>query len=177
MKNKKGFTPSPSFNDKSFTDTKVPKNLVRGFTLMELLVVIGIIAVLAAVIMLVLNSGRDSSVDAAIKSSLVNARTQAQLFYDKNQNSYGVASSSCLPVVGTLFAEPTIAAQIIQVDNQNGPTPNSIACFSNGSLFAIASVLKTDTKKAYCIDANNSGKVVSINDGDASTGIFAYNCI
>lgn len=149
----------------------------KGFTLMELLVVIGIIGLLAAVIIGSLQSGRDKSVDAAIKSSLVNARTQAQLFYDKNASSYGTATSSCAATVGTVFADPTIAAQIVQVDNQNGATANSISCSSNGASFAIASVLKTDATKAYCVDGNNAGKVVTITSGDAATAIsLASNC-
>jgi len=150
---------------------------IKGFTLMELLVVIGIIGILAAVIVGSLGTGRNKSDDAAIKSSLVNARTQAQLFYDKNTLSYGTASSSCAATVGTLFADPTIAAQIVQIDNQNGSTANSISCSSTSSAFAIASVLKTDTTKAYCIDANNAGKTVTLTTaGDASTAITASSC-
>ncbi len=149
----------------------------KGFTLMELLVVIGIIGILAAVILSSLGSGRDKSVDAAIKSSLVNARTQAQLFYDKNSNTYATASSVCTATVGTLFADPTIAAQITQVDAQNGSFANSIVCSSTTSAFAIASVLKTNTSKAYCIDANNAGKLITLSTaGDASTAITASYC-
>ncbi|MGI9117994.1 MAG: type II secretion system protein [Minisyncoccia bacterium] len=149
----------------------------KGFTLMELLVVIVIIGLLAAVIIGALQSGRDKSVDSAIKSSLVNARTQAQLFYDRNTNSYGATTSSCAATVGTVFADPTIAAQITQVDNQNGSTTNSISCASNGASFAIASVLKTDATKAYCVDGNNAGKIVTITSGDASTAInVSSNC-
>ena len=144
---------------------------------MELLVVIGIIGLLAAVIIGSLQSGRDKSVDAAIKSSLVNARTQAQLFYDKNTSSYGTTTSSCSASVGTVFADPTIAAQIVQVDNQNGSTANSISCSSNGGSFAIASVLRTAATKAYCVDGNNTGKIITITTGDAATAInVSSNC-
>lgn len=146
---------------------------IKGFTLMELLIVIGIIGILAAVIIGSLGSGRNKSDDAAIKSSLVNARTQAQLFYDKNTLSYGTASSVCTPTAGTLFADPTIAAQIVQVDKQNGATAKSISCSSTTSAFAIASVLKTSATKAYCVDGDNAGKIVSITSGDASTAINA----
>ena len=161
-------------NKKSMLDNILTN---KGFTLIELLVVIGIIAILAAVIVASLSSGRDKSVDAAIKSSLINARTQAQLFYDKNGNSYATASSVCSPTVGTLFADPTIAAQIVQVDDQNGTSANSIVCSSTSSAFAIASVLKTNTSKAYCIDATNAGKIINLTTaGAASTAITASYC-
>ncbi len=175
MKKLQAFTPTPSFNKTSFTNSRIPKNLVSGFTLIELLVVIGIIGVLAAVIMGSLNSSRATSVDAAIKSSLVNARTQAQIYNDKYLG-YGTATSACLPTTGTLFADVTIAAEIKQIDDQNGATPKSISCVATPGSFAIASVLKTNSAKAYCIDANNTGKVVAVTAGDASTAFVGTNC-
>ncbi len=63
-------------------------NLRRGFTLIELLVVIAIIGILASVVLASLNSARNKGSDAAVKSSLNNARAQAEIFYDTNTNSY-----------------------------------------------------------------------------------------
>lgn len=60
----------------------------RGFTLIELLVVIAIIGILASVVLASLNSARDSGQDAANKSNLNNARAQAELYFDGNDNSY-----------------------------------------------------------------------------------------
>lgn len=60
----------------------------RGFTLIELLVVIAIIGILASVVLASLNTARDKGADAAIRSNLNNARAQAELYYDDNDNSY-----------------------------------------------------------------------------------------
>ncbi len=60
------------------------KTLNRGFTLIELLVVIAIIGILASVVLASLNSARAKGSDAAIKSSLNNMRSQAELYYDSN---------------------------------------------------------------------------------------------
>ncbi len=60
----------------------------RGFTLIELLVVIAIIGILASVVLASLNSARDKGANAAAKSSLNNARAQAELFYDDAGRTY-----------------------------------------------------------------------------------------
>ena len=56
----------------------------RGFTLIELLVVIAIIGLLSAVVLASLNAARAKGADAAAKSGLASARTQAELYYSVN---------------------------------------------------------------------------------------------
>lgn len=60
----------------------------QGFTLIELLVVIAIIGILSSVVLASLNTARDKGSDSAIKANLSNARAQAELFYDDNNNDY-----------------------------------------------------------------------------------------
>ena len=61
--------------------------LSRGFTLIELLVVIAIIGILSAVVLSQLNSARTKGTDASIKSTLSNAPTASQLYYDFYNNN------------------------------------------------------------------------------------------
>ena len=64
----------------------------RGFTLVELMIVIAIIGILAAVVLASLSSARDKGADAAVKSNLNGVRSQAALVYD-NVHDYATVCS------------------------------------------------------------------------------------
>ena len=66
-------------------------SLQRGFTLLELLVVIVIIGILTAIVLVSLTNARKKGSDAGVKSNLVGSRSQAEIFYNTNTvvvNSY-----------------------------------------------------------------------------------------
>ena len=61
----------------------------RGFTLIEMLVVVAIISILATVVLGQLTRARAQAANAAVKSTLSNLRTQATLVYSAiSPNSY-----------------------------------------------------------------------------------------
>lgn len=68
--------------------------LKKGFTLIELLVVIAIIGILSAVVLASLNTARDQANDAAVKSQLGQLRSEAELYYNNNNQQYGDGSTS-----------------------------------------------------------------------------------
>jgi prepilin-type N-terminal cleavage/methylation domain-containing protein len=110
----------------------------RGFTLIELLVVIAIIGILASVVLASLNSARDKGADAAIKSSINNARAQAELHYDNNSSSYA-----------TLCADGTIANIQTSVNNAGG----TFDCDASATAYRIISPLVASSTAYYCVDS------------------------
>lgn len=112
-------------------------NMKRGFTLIELLVVIAIIGILASVVLASLNSARAKGADATIKSSINNARAQAELVYDNSGSSYA-----------TVCADTTIVNIQEAVDNAGG----TFSCDDEITTYRISSVL-VSTSTYYCVDS------------------------
>ena len=114
----------------------------RGFTLIELLVVIAIIGILASVVLASLNSARDKGADAAIKSTVNNARAQAELFYDDGSTYAGVCDDST-DGIAAMVAGATSAGSAAVVCAED-TTPEG---------WALQAQLKADTTEYYCVDS------------------------
>ncbi len=78
----------------------------QGFTLIELLVVVAIIGILASVVLASLNSARQKGNVAAVKQSLSNMISQAEMTYDAPGNYSAVC------------ADPTIANMLTAINGE-----------------------------------------------------------
>ena len=118
-------------------------NLQKGFTLMEILIVVAIFAVLTAITLPFLNGSTDRADDAMIKQNLGSIFNEAELIYS-NGNSYTA-----------LCSDPKILSFFNQIEASTG---DEVVCDTNGSAWAIASELKTTGY--WCIDSlgNKRGK-------------------
>ncbi len=133
--------------------TKLSNN--KGFTLIELLVVIAIIGVLSSVVLASLSSARGKGNDAAIKSNLVNMRTQAELLYAPGSGFSNVCDNS------------SIQNAISEVESLNGG--EDVVCTDDTSSWAIASAISSG---AFCVDANGAAKSYD----DLEDAITGSNC-
>jgi type II secretory pathway pseudopilin PulG len=119
---------------------------------MELLVVIAIIGILASVVLASLNTARNKGADASVKSSLNNARAQAELYYDNNSNSY---TNVCTAATG-------ISQMVAGANAANGAADN-VDCDSSSTEWAVQGELVTKTAtnatQYYCVDWSGKATV------------------
>ena len=130
-----------------------------GFTLIELLVVIAIIGILSSVVLASLSTARSKSADAAVKSVLSSARSQAELYASSN-NGYGTAGAGA--AANVCGAATGMKAQL---DNaiSNAASGATIAanCFVTADGWAASLPLKGTTGAYYCVDSSGAATTTS----------------
>ncbi len=133
----------------------------RGFTLLELLIVISIIGLLSMVVFDYLGSSRDKGSDAATKQNILNARSHAELYFTHNGTYEGV----CNATNGGIFSQMQAAT------DAQGITPRTV--YADTSAGTAVREACHDTLNAYaawvplkegggiCIDSQNTTVVTA----------------
>ena len=125
-------------------------NKSRGFTIIELIVVIAIIAVLAAIVLVNVTQYLNKGKDAAITGNLAGILTDSAQYFDTNGNYTALCSNS------------TVAAALGAADNafDGNATPNEVTkC--NGAAAAFAACAQLKSADAYfCVDSSGTKKTV-----------------
>jgi len=147
------------------------KNFKKGFTLIELLVVVAIIGILASVVLASLSSARTKGADAAVKSNLNTIRSQSELFFSNNGNSFlpiggsttATCPTSCAIGSSNMFFSDKIICNAIAEATKRGGNGNS--CYNSSSVWAVAVGLKSSTTTSWCVDSGGMSKQVNFNPG------------
>lgn len=158
------------------TKNKLSKKL-KGFTLIELMVVITIIGILAVIVLPNLTSVRGRGQDTAVKEQMTQFRATAALYYDDNYGyTTGALASpitaACLPTSawpsGSVFTSTDFSRVITGIQANAAAMPN---CYlgvgtTNSQSWAMVSQLRTGTG-FWCVDSEGNSKKLT-----AETGII-----
>jgi prepilin-type N-terminal cleavage/methylation domain-containing protein len=142
-------------------DVKKSKKMIytkKGFSLIELLVVITIVGILSTVVLTNLNQSRARSYDSKIKQQLIGFRTSASLYYyNQIPNSYGTANdcSSGIFVDNT----PANGRPGTYIASNNLPSYAQVLCLANDQEYAIKVSLYSG-EEYFCIDSKGAGKTI-----------------
>ena len=120
--------------------------------MIELLVVIAIIGILASIALISYNQVQEKAKNKAIIGEMTQIRTQAQVYYDSNSNSYA-----------GLNADPDITRISSSIADHGG---TGFALNSDATSYAAEVVLPDAT--IYCVDSTGDSKEIAISIGTAT---------
>lgn len=126
----------------------------RGFTLMELLVVVAIIGILAAIVLVSLNSARNKGKNAAIKSQMVSLRSAGELHNEDN----GSFATFCASTEATNLSAG--------VTNSGG---TSFDCDAASDAWAAEVQLVGTGAGFWCVDSTGASKAEAATKGATAT--------
>jgi len=120
-------------------------NKSKGFTIIELIVVIAIIAVLAAIVLVNVTQYINKGKDASIKGNLSSMMTIAASYYDDNTSNYIGLDNAAKG-----GSSATFVAGVTAVNDANG-TANDVSKNITSSKYCVQSALLTGGN--WCVDS------------------------
>ena len=129
----------------------------KGFTLIEMLVVIGIIGILAAVVLTALGPSRNKAKDTRILSAVNQVRSLAEVNFNPSANVYADISGNATFTQLSTDVTANSSALVYNID-------------ASGQSYTAFASLASDTTQGYCVDSTGFGGVIT-GTGAVAVGI------
>lgn len=148
------------------SDIMLSSTKKEGFTLIELLISIAIIGILASVVLSSLTTAREKGADAAIKSSVTNVRSQANIFGNKSNGSISFDG----------FCEDAATVVITNIAEAKNGTVDDY-CLASVFDWVYATPLVAEPNTYFCVDSEgvsyNGAVALTPTIGDVSCAELA----
>ena len=131
------------------------RTYTKGFTLIEILIVVAIISIISGVVLVSLGGARNKAADGAVQSALAQFKVEAELYANGNESNYGQV---CGEDNFGVFRDSRIPALIEEI-KKNAKDQKCIGVSrSSGGAYAYHTLLKGSKGKGYCVDSvGNAG--------------------
>ena len=142
----------------------------RGFTIIELLMVIVLIGILSVLVLAIIRSAKDDATEVSAKAQLSQIRSQAALFHERHGNTYNSGSiidhsdssgTTCVSAGGgtTSILHTNDDHHIVDLINgiklALGPVlSNDVHCYVGANVYSVSALINTDGD-AFCVDSSN----------------------
>ncbi|MGA2418053.1 MAG: prepilin-type N-terminal cleavage/methylation domain-containing protein [Candidatus Staskawiczbacteria bacterium] len=134
-------------------------NKSKGFTIIELIVVIAIIAVLAAIVLVNVTGYINKSKNAAVEGNLASIMTNGADYFATNPSNYGSTFiATTLPQSAITAATTAVPTQGTNAATSGGVTTTQAWCACN-PLYAITGSACTTAPCSFCVDSTGNKKV------------------
>jgi len=161
----------------------------KGFTLIEIIVVIAIIAVLSGIILFGVTQYINKGKDASLYGNLVILIPAGETYYNGNNNSYNNGTKDfCNPQQNSVLANALSQMPSKTSGDCFGGTidkpaewtatsnPKGVCCYSSDSPQAWSACAKEflNTNKIYCVDS--AGRKEELDGSCASNNVQTFRC-
>ncbi len=153
-------------------------NKQKGFTIIELIVVIAIIAVLAGIVLLNVTGYINKGKNAAVQGNLANIITNAADYFSTNPTNSG----STYIAQGIAMSARTAADNAVKITSGNTPTyagdgSTQAWCACNALLSPVGTTCVAGSTCSFCVDSTGNKKVISNACSSECSSSTSYACM